>query len=75
MESVCPRRRGHETAALPASSLENTLAKTWETSEIQKRLLEKVMPPLQEFGKVRSVRLVDGWGVRIPIKLRKLLKI
>ena len=44
MESVCSTRRGHETVALQASSLENTLTKT---SEIRKRRLEMAMPALQ----------------------------
>ena len=44
MESVGPRRRGHETLAFPAKSLEITLAKT---PEIRARLLEMAMPALQ----------------------------
>jgi len=61
MESVGPRRRGHETLAFPAKSLEITLAKT---PEIRARLLEMAMPALQrkrlerlDLHRIRTCRL------------------
>ena len=71
MESVCPRRRGHEIAALPAASFKNTLAKnvryTKETTG------KGDARSAEELRKVGSVRLVGG-GVRIPIKLLRICR-
>ena len=56
MECRCPRRGGHETVALPAKSLEITLAKT---KEVQKRVLEMAMPALQR----KRFERLDTYGV------------